>query len=232
MESALPIVRAQALVKHYRRGKVDVPALRGMSLTQEAGEFILLTGESGSGKSTFLNLCGCLDTPNAGTLTLFGEDVERLSDSARARLRKEKIGFIFQDFHLIPVLSALENVAYALKLRRESNILRRASAALAQVGLGDQLHAQVNALSGGQMQRVAIARALVGEPALVLADEPTANLDTHNKEQIMNLLQSMCRLRGTAVLLVTHDLSLSRWADRVVALRDGLVVPHEHTDIH
>jgi len=227
-----PIVCAQALVKHYRRGKVDVPALRGMSFTQAAGEFIMLTGESGSGKSTFLNLCGCLDGPDDGTLTLFGQDVGSLTDSSRARLRKEKIGFIFQDFHLIPVLSALENVAYALKLRGESSTFARASAALAKVGLGNHLHAQVNALSGGQMQRVAIARALVSEPALVLADEPTANLDTHNKEQIMHLLQSMCRSQRAAVLLITHDLSLSQWADRVVVLRDGKVISDEHTLDH
>jgi putative ABC transport system ATP-binding protein len=221
--AAATIVRAQAVVKQYRRGHEIVCALRGVDFTQRAGELIMLTGESGSGKSTLLNLFGCLDTPTSGRIELFDLDAAAQTDRQRTRLRKEKIGFIFQDFHLIPVLSAVENVAYALELRGLPGGRRRAAETLVRVGLADRLNAQVNTLSGGQMQRVAVARALVGGPSLVLADEPTANLDTHNKDQVMRLLTTLCREEGAAVLLVTHDLNLSRWVDRVVHLHDGRI---------
>ena len=215
------IAVAERVGKHYLRGDVRVEALQSVSFSLRQGEFLIITGESGSGKSTLLNLCGALDVPDTGVLRLFGQDVGTLSDSELSRLRKEKIGFIFQDFHLIPVLTAQENVRYALDIRHSANAGKRAQALLASVGLADKCQALVTELSGGQMQRVAIARALAGSPALIVADEPTANLDSKNKAIVMTLLKNLCRERNVAVVLVTHDRSLVSWADRVLVMQDG-----------
>ncbi|EMN1418731.1 ABC transporter ATP-binding protein [Klebsiella aerogenes] len=218
---SMEIAVAERVGKHYQRGDVCVEALQSVSFSLRQGEFLIITGESGSGKSTLLNLCGALDVPDTGVLRLFGQDVGTLSDSELSRLRKEKIGFIFQDFHLIPVLTAQENVRYALDIRHSTNAGKKAQALLASVGLADKCQALVTELSGGQMQRVAIARALAGSPALIVADEPTANLDSKNKVIVMTLLKNLCRERNVAVVLVTHDRSLVSWADRVLVMQDG-----------
>lgn len=215
------IVAAELIGKYYQRGHVRIEALQSFSFSLCKSEFLVITGESGSGKSTLLNLCGALDIPDSGTLRLFGHDVAALSDSELSQLRKDKIGFIFQDFHLIPVLTAQENVRYALDIRHSADAGKKAQMLLASVGLEDKYQALVTELSGGQMQRVAIARALAGDPMLVVADEPTANLDSKNKVVVMNLLKELCRERDVAVVLVTHDRSLARWADRVLVMQDG-----------
>ncbi len=215
------IINAQHVGKRYQRGKVEIEALKSISFSLHRGEFLAITGESGSGKSTLLNLCGALELPDTGVLTLFGTDVSSLNDRQLSRLRKEKIGFIFQDFHLIPVLSALENVRYALDIRQADDANEKAEALLFAVGLKDHLHAKVTELSGGQMQRVAIARALAGNPQLIVADEPTANLDSDNRESVIDLLKNLCQRHQVAVLLVTHDLSQTRWADKVIVMQDG-----------
>lgn len=218
-----PIVIAQHVSKSYLRGKETVRALAGVSFSLAAGEFVMLRGESGSGKSTLLNLCGCLDAPGGGHLELFGTNVADINESESTALRRDRIGFIFQNFHLIPVLTAVENVEYAFNLRGQKGGRAAALAMLDEVGMAKQAYAKVTTLSGGQMQRVAIARALVTSPSLVLADEPTANLDSRNTESVMRLLSNLTHSRGVGVLLVTHDISLSRWADRVIELSDGLI---------
>lgn len=215
------IIRADNVGKCYPRGKLHVEALKSVSFTLSRGEFLIITGESGSGKSTLLNLCGALDIPDKGQLTLFGADVSQLNDGHLSELRKQHIGFVFQDFHLIPVLTAIENVRYALDLRRVAKATEKAEALLASVGLADHRDAKVNELSGGQMQRVAIARALAGNPTLIVADEPTANLDSKNKESVMTLLKRLCQHHQVAVVLVTHDRSLTQWADKLLVMKDG-----------
>ena len=215
------IICAKAAGKSYLRGEQSVQALKSVSFTLSRGEFLIITGESGSGKSTLLNLCGALDIPDSGQLTLFGADVSQLSDGQLSALRKQHIGFIFQDFHLIPVLTAIENVRYALDLLKVEKATEKAGALLAAVGLADQRDARVNELSGGQMQRVAIARALGGNPTLIVADEPTANLDSKNKESVMALLKNLCQQHQVAVVLVTHDRSLTPWADKLLVMQDG-----------
>lgn len=221
--SRLPVVTAREISKSYRRGNETVRALANVSFSLEAGEFVLLCGESGSGKSTLLNLCGCLDAPDSGYMEIFGTDISCAGESAMTTLRRDHIGFIFQDFHLIPVLKAVENVEYALNLRGQKGGRKAALAMLEEVGMAGQAHARVTALSGGQMQRVAIARALVTAPRLILADEPTANLDSRNTVAIMKLLHDLTRTRNVSVLLVTHDTSLTQWADRVIELHDGVI---------
>jgi len=216
-----PVLAAKHLAKSYQQGKNTVQALHDVSLSAELGEFIMITGESGSGKSTLLKLCGALDTPDAGELLLFGENTGGMSERDLATLRREKLGFIFQNFHLMPVLTVLENIEYAFKLRRIKSDLSAAKSLLEQVGLGDKINAIANTLSGGQMQRVAIARAMAGSPGLILADEPTANLDSQNKKLVMDTLTTLCREQNTTVLLVTHDPSLRNWVDRSVRLTDG-----------
>jgi putative ABC transport system ATP-binding protein len=219
-----PVVRIEAVEKAYALGGVSVPALRGVSLEVEAGEFVALTGPSGSGKSTLLNILGLLDQPDAGSYTLGGRDCGGLDARALALVRRAELGFVFQGFNLIPVLSAAENVEYPLlldgtpaKARKE-----RVAAALDQVGLGAFAGRRPDELSGGQRQRVAIARALVKRPRLVLADEPTANLDGATAAQVVDLMKGLAREGGSTVLVATHDPRLSQRCDRVIALADGV----------
>ena len=208
--------------KTYRLGKVAVPALAGVSLRVEAGQFLAIAGPSGSGKTTLLNLIGCLDTPTSGEIAIDGESVSRLTPGERADLRASKIGFIFQTFNLIPVLTAEENVEYPLLLRKRTPDHRqRIQRALSQVGLADRARHRPPELSGGQQQRVAIARALVGDPALVLADEPTANLDSRTGHEIIELMRRLNRERGTTFVFSTHDPSIMQAADRVLEISDG-----------
>ena len=224
-QAASLVVETHALEKIYRMGDVEVPALRGISLSIEAGEFLAVMGASGSGKSTFMNLIGCLDRPTRGSYLMAGRDVSRLSRDQLARVRGEQIGFVFQGFNLLARTTALENVELPLLYQgvgsRERR--RRAAEALERVGLGDRLEHTSAQLSGGQQQRVAIARALVNRPALLLADEPTGNLDSHTSIEVMSIFQELNE-QGLTVLLVTHEADIAEHAKRVVTFKDGLVL--------
>jgi len=221
-------VRVENVTKDYALGRTIVPALRGVSLEVEPGELLTVAGPSGSGKSTLLNLIGCLDHPSAGRVLIGDADVATLGDDARSDLRAEKIGFIFQTFNLIPVLSALENVEFPLLVgrpgrRRKGSVRARAEKALAEVGLTDFARHRPDELSGGQRQRVAIARALVTDPVIVLADEPTANLDSATGDAIVSLMEEINRRDGTTFIFSTHDPRIMARAERVVRLADGRI---------
>jgi putative ABC transport system ATP-binding protein len=220
----MAIVEAQDLVKIYPMGATKVHALRGLSLTIEAGEFTSVMGPSGSGKSTLLNLVGCLDTPTEGTVVLDGVNVTRARRSRLPAIRREKVGFVFQQFNLLSHLTALENVMlplrYAEVKRREAR--KRAEELLAHVGLGDRMKHRPLEMSGGEQQRVAVARALVNRPAIVLADEPTGELDSTNAAEIMALLRALNE-EGQTFVIVTHDPSVAAKTDRTIHLKDGHV---------
>ena len=225
---AVPVVAAQRLSKDYRLGESRVQALRDVSLTIWPGEFVAIMGPSGSGKSTFMNLLGCLDRPTSGSYRLMGVAVERMSPDQLADVRGQRIGFVFQGFNLLSRQTALKNVQLPMiyaGLSAEAQE-RRARRALDLVGLGDRLHHRPTQLSGGQQQRVAIARALVNNPSLLLADEPTGNLDSHISVEIMGILQQL-NARGVTIVLVTHEPDIAAYARRQVAFRDGEVICDE-----
>ena len=221
------LVEMQNVSKIYRMGKVDVPAVRGASLTIQEGEFTAVVGPSGSGKTTLLNLIGCLDVPSEGTYHLRGQDVRLLSDAQLSRLRGEGIGFVFQDYSLLRRYDAMRNVELPHYYARGRGNRQRALELLAQVGLAKRAHHRPTELSGGEQQRVALARALMNGPFLLLADEPTGNLDTKSGEELINLLEELNREQGLTLILVSHDPTISARARRIIHLLDGQIVGDE-----
>jgi putative ABC transport system ATP-binding protein len=218
------VIKAQALTKVYRMGEVEVQALRGVSMLVRRGEAIAIMGPSGSGKTTLMNILGCLDRPSGGEYNLDGEKVSGLNDDQLAGIRNRKIGFVFQSFNLLQRTSALANVELPLSYANLPNDGReRAVAALRAVGLEDRMKHRPTELSGGEQQRVAIARALVNEPAILMADEPTGNLDSKVGQGIMDLLFSLNRERNTTLLIITHDPRIAAQTQRTIQIRDGLV---------
>jgi putative ABC transport system ATP-binding protein len=221
-----PVIRLEALTKTYVAGRNKVYALRSVDLTVEAGEMVAIVGASGSGKSTLMNVLGCLDVPTSGSYTLDGVRVDSLSRDALADLRNQKVGFIFQGFNLLGRTTAQENVELPLlydRMSRWGDTAALAAEALGRVGLGDRLHHQPSELSGGQQQRVAIARAVVTQPTLMLADEPTGNLDTRTSVEVMALFQAL-NDQGITLMLVTHETDIAQYARRVVEVRDGRII--------
>ncbi len=220
------VIRVEELHKTYRMGDVEVPALRGINLTIERGEFVAVMGASGSGKSTFMNILGCLDRPTSGQYWLEGEEVGSLSADAWAHIRNKRIGFVFQGFNLLSRTTALENVELPMMYNGSAGKERhrRSVEVLNLVGLGQRLDHTPNRLSGGQQQRVAIARALVNKPSLILADEPTGNLDSATGNEIMGLFQRLNTDQGITIILVTHERDIAEYAKRQIVFRDGEVI--------
>jgi putative ABC transport system ATP-binding protein len=223
-DASTPIIDLEHVSRVYQMGHVDVPALADVSLRVMPGEFVAIVGPSGSGKSTMMNILGCLDRPTAGQYRLAGTPVEDRSDDELAQLRSRTIGFVFQSYNLLPRTSALDNVATPLLYQGVSRAKRseRAKAALERLGLGDRLTHEPTELSGGQQQRVAVARAIVTEPALILADEPTGNLDSHAGAEVMGLLHEL-NAAGRTIVLITHDVAVAQAAGRQIHLLDGRI---------
>jgi len=220
------IIELKRVWKTYKMGESNVHALRGIDFSVQLGEFVAIQGPSGSGKSTAMNLIGCLDVPTRGDVLLDGHDISRLSESDLAQIRGRKIGFIFQKFNLIETLTALENVMLPLTFQGvpEDERRERAITLLTQFGLGDRMHHKPNQLSGGQQQRVAIARSLSVDPPVILADEPTGNLDSKTGKDVMSFLRDLNERQGKTIVLVTHDDALAHAADRIAFLKDGIIV--------
>ena len=227
----MPVIAVRDLAKTYSTGAVEVRAVRGVDLDIEAGEFVAVVGPSGSGKSTFMHILGCLDRPTRGSYELEGRDVSRLGRDQLADIRNTRIGFVFQGFNLLARTSALENVELPLLYRgagmRAAERRRRALAMLDAVGLADRVDHMPNQLSGGQQQRVAIARALVNDPAILLADEPTGNLDSATSREVLDMFRRLNAERGITVILITHDHEIAAHGNRIVQFHDGLVVRDE-----
>jgi ABC-type lipoprotein export system ATPase subunit len=222
------IIELQDIRKTYRMGDIVVPVLRGVSLTVDRGELVALMGTSGSGKSTLMNVLGCLDRPDSGLYRLDGEEMSHLSADQRAMVRNHKMGFVFQSFNLLPRTSALDNVAmpltYTTDHLSEREARRRAAEMLARVGLQDRMDHEPSRLSGGQQQRVAIARALINRPPLLLADEPTGNLDSRTSEEVLAMFQVLNQKEGITIIMVTHDANVALCAQRVIRIHDGMIV--------
>ena len=221
------IIKTDQLKKIYQMGEIEVPVLNGVSITIQEGEFVAIMGPSGSGKSTLMNILGCLDSPTNGEYYLDDQDVSKLDRAQLAHIRNEKLGFIFQSYNLLPRMSALENVTLPMMYNKNAvsdheKMAQKAKELLEIVGLGDRIQHQPKELSGGQQQRVAIARALINDPVLVLADEPTGNLDTKSANEIMEILHQLHQARRT-IVMVTHEHEIAQQTQRIIAIRDGLV---------
>ena len=232
----MPVISVRNLVKTYTVGEVVVRALRGADMDVEAGEFVSVTGPSGSGKSTLMHILGCLDRPTSGQYLLGGKDVSRMSKDELAAIRNKQIGFVFQGFNLLSRTTALDNVELPLLYNGGSKMRaaerhKRAMAALSAVNLSDRQHHYPNQLSGGQQQRVAIARSLINEPSIILADEPTGNLDTRTSVEVMGIFQRLNKERGITIILITHEIDIAEYGTRLVRFRDGRIqvdqkIPH------
>lgn len=222
------MIELKNITKVYHLGEIDLPVLKGISLTIEDGEFVSLTGASGSGKSTLMNILGCLDHPSGGEYWIDGKNVAGLNANQRAKLRNERIGFVFQNFNLLPRTSALENVMMPAYYRHPalptSQIRARALELIKLVGLEDRMHHTPAQLSGGQQQRVAIARSLINKPGILLADEPTGNLDSTTSVEVMNMFRELNRKQGITVIIVTHDPKTAAFTDRAINMADGLIL--------
>jgi len=230
----MPLLQVEHLTKVYRMGDVEVHALRGVSASVEEGEFVAIMGASGSGKSTFMNVLGCLDQPSGGIYKLEGIDVSTLNRDELARIRNQKIGFIFQQFNLLSRTSALENVELPMMYNNTSNKERyeKAMEALNIVGLAERCHHFSNQLSGGQQQRVAIARALVNDPSIILADEPTGNLDSRTSVEVMGILQKLNEEKGITIVMVTHEKDIAQYTRRNLFFRDGKILFDKDVEDH
>ena len=232
-EKQMALLELNKVKKIYQQGKIEVPALRGIDLTVEPGEFTTIFGPSGSGKTTLLNMIGCLDTPSEGEVKLNGDEVSKLSQTELAMVRRYNIGFIFQAYNLIPVLTAYENVEFAIRLIRhikENEIREKTLNILEDVGLIGLENRRPNELSGGEKQRVAVARALVKEPKIVLADEPTANLDSETGAEVIKIMVKMNQKLGTTFIFSTHDPQIMKYAKRLINLKDGMISADERRE--
>ena len=218
------VIEINDVKKIYQMGEMQVPALNGVSMQIDEGEMVAITGPSGSGKSTLMNVIGCLDTPTSGSYILDGVDVSKMSDDDQATIRNKKIGFVFQQFNLLPRTAAIDQVELPMVYAGAPDRHQRAMQALESVGLGERAHHRPNELSGGQQQRVAIARALVTNPSIILADEPTGNLDSKSGAEIMGIFKKLNTDKGLTVILVTHDPSIASQAQRIIRVKDGQIV--------
>jgi putative ABC transport system ATP-binding protein len=229
MAPQTPLIQAENVTKVYRIGKVDVPALRGVSLAIQKGEFVTIVGPSGSGKSTLFYILGGLTGPTSGRVTIDGEDFSALSDAERTRLRRRRIGFVFQKFNLLPTLTASGNIDIAADIAGQNGGLDREYLAkiTKMLGISDRLDHRPSEMSGGEQQRVALARALVNKPAIILADEPTGNLDTRNSDIVLNMLRQSNKELGQTILMITHNPEAAGFGDRIIHMRDGEIVAPE-----
>ena len=226
-----PLIVTQDLKKVYRLGRVEVPALRGVDLTVQEGEFVAVVGPSGCGKSTLLHILGGLTSPTSGVVLVDGNDFEKMSDADRTRFRRHKIGFVFQRFNLLPTLTACQNIALAQHIQGNGFNPHRFEAVVQMLGIKEKLKHRPYALSGGEQQRVAIARAIICEPKILLADEPTGNLDSENSQIVLDMMRNLNRGFRQTILIITHNPEVAAFAERIISIRDGIIVDVRHNEV-